>query len=46
MGFTAVDGLPMGTRTGQLDPGVVLYLSRIAASAPRRSSASSTTMAG
>ena len=23
MGFTAVDGLPMGTRTGQLDPGVV-----------------------
>ena len=26
MGFTALDGLPMGTRTGQLDPGVVLYL--------------------
>lgn len=26
MGFTAADGLPMGTRTGQLDPGVVLYL--------------------
>lgn len=26
MGFTTVDGLPMGTRTGQLDPGVVLYL--------------------
>jgi acetate kinase len=26
MGFTAVDGLPMGTRTGQLDPGIVLYL--------------------
>jgi acetate kinase len=26
MGFTAVDGLPMGTRTGQLDPGVILYL--------------------
>jgi len=25
MGFTAVDGLPMGTRTGALDPGVVLY---------------------
>jgi acetate kinase len=25
MGFTAVDGLPMGTRTGNLDPGVVLY---------------------
>ncbi len=26
MGFTALDGLPMGTRCGQLDPGVVLYL--------------------
>jgi acetate kinase len=26
MGFTAIDGLPMGTRCGQLDPGVVLYL--------------------
>ncbi len=26
MGFTAVDGLPMGTRSGALDPGVVLYL--------------------
>ncbi|MGD0026376.1 MAG: acetate/propionate family kinase [Xanthobacteraceae bacterium] len=26
MGFTAVDGLPMGTRTGTLDPGVILYL--------------------
>jgi len=26
MGFTAVDGLPMGTRTGALDPGVILYL--------------------
>jgi acetate kinase len=26
MGFTALDGLPMGTRPGQLDPGVVLYL--------------------
>jgi acetate kinase len=26
MGFTAVDGLPMGTRTGALDPGVVLFL--------------------
>jgi len=26
MGFTAVDGLPMGTRSGNLDPGVVLYL--------------------
>ena len=26
MGFTALDGLPMGTRPGQLDPGAVLYL--------------------
>ena len=26
MGFTALDGLPMGTRAGQIDPGVVLYL--------------------
>ena len=24
MGFTALDGLPMGTRPGQIDPGVVL----------------------
>ncbi|MAM62888.1 acetate/propionate family kinase [Maritimibacter sp. UBA3975] len=26
MGFSALDGLPMGTRSGQLDPGVVLHL--------------------
>jgi acetate kinase len=26
LGFTALDGLPMGTRPGQLDPGVVLHL--------------------
>ncbi len=26
MGFTALDGLPMGTRCGDLDPGVVLHL--------------------
>jgi acetate kinase len=26
MGLTAVDGLMMGTRTGNLDPGVLLYL--------------------
>jgi len=26
MGFTAADGLPMGTRCGNLDPGVILYL--------------------
>jgi acetate kinase len=26
MGFTALDGLPMGTRSGQIDPGVLLYM--------------------
>jgi acetate kinase len=26
MGFTPLDGLPMGTRPGQLDPGIMLYL--------------------
>ncbi|WP_439374604.1 acetate/propionate family kinase [Bradyrhizobium sp. PMVTL-01] len=36
MGFTALDGLPMGTRPGQVDPGVVLYLiSEKGMSAPR-----------
>jgi acetate kinase len=28
MGFTALDGLPMGTRCGALDPGVILHLLR------------------
>ena len=28
MGFTALDGVPMGTRPGQLDPGVLLHLVR------------------
>jgi acetate kinase len=28
MSFTALDGLPMGTRCGALDPGVILYLLR------------------
>jgi acetate kinase len=28
LGFTALDGLPMGTRCGQIDPGVLLYLMR------------------
>lgn len=28
MGFTALDGCPMGTRCGELDPGVVIYLGR------------------
>lgn len=26
MGFSALDGLPMGTRCGQIDPGVLIYL--------------------
>jgi acetate kinase len=26
MGFTALDGIPMGTRPGQIDPGVIFYL--------------------
>lgn len=26
MGFSALDGMPMGTRCGQLDPGVILHL--------------------
>jgi acetate kinase len=26
MGFTAVDGLPMGTRCGTIDPGAIIYL--------------------
>jgi acetate kinase len=35
MGFTALDGLPMATRPGQLDPGILLYLiSRAQMSAP------------
>jgi acetate kinase len=25
MGFSALDGMPMGTRSGQLDPGVILH---------------------
>ena len=28
MGFSAVDGLPMGSRTGALDPGVMIHLMR------------------
>jgi acetate kinase len=34
MGFTALDGLPMGTRCGALDPGVVLHLIRAYGMAP------------
>ena len=26
MGFTALDGVPMATRCGNLDPGIVLYM--------------------
>ncbi len=28
MGFTALDGLPMGTRCGSIDPGVLLHMMR------------------
>lgn len=28
MGFSALDGIPMGTRPGNLDPGIILYLMR------------------
>jgi acetate kinase len=28
MGFSALEGLPMGTRCGSIDPGVILYLVR------------------
>ena len=34
MGFTALDGLPMGTRPGQIDPGVLLYLIQQKAMSP------------
>ncbi|MFO1210360.1 MAG: acetate/propionate family kinase [Amaricoccus sp.] len=34
MGFTALDGIPMGTRTGQLDPGAVLHLIEAKGMAP------------
>lgn len=29
LGFSALDGLPMGTRVGPLDPGVLLYLTQV-----------------
>ncbi|MEK7801007.1 MAG: acetate kinase, partial [Pseudomonadota bacterium] len=28
MGLTALDGLPMGTRSGSVDPGLILYLAK------------------
>jgi len=34
MGFTALDGLPMGTRSGQIDPGVLLYLITVKGMSP------------
>ena len=34
MGFTALDGLPMGTRPGQIDPGVILYLIAVKGMSP------------
>jgi acetate kinase len=34
MGFTALDGLPMGTRPGQIDPGVILYLITVKGMSP------------
>ncbi|HTE16135.1 MAG TPA: acetate/propionate family kinase [Burkholderiales bacterium] len=36
MGFTALDGLMMGTRCGALDPGVLLYLMREKAMSPEQ----------
>ena len=46
MGFTALDGLPMGTRPGQLDPGVVLYLMSEKGMSAKDIGACSTTNAG
>jgi len=34
MGFSALDGLPMATRSGSVDPGVLLYLLREAGLSP------------
>ena len=34
MGFTAIDGLPMGTRPGQIDPGVILFLTLVKGMSP------------
>ncbi len=35
MGFTALDGLVMGTRCGNIDPGVILYLEQERGMAPK-----------
>jgi acetate kinase len=34
MGFTALDGLVMGTRPGQIDPGVIMYLITVKGMSP------------
>jgi acetate kinase len=34
MGMTALDGLPMGTRSGAIDPGAVIYMARELAMSP------------
>ena len=34
MGFTALDGVPMGMRPGQIDPGVILYLISVKGMSP------------
>ena len=36
MGFSALDGVPMGTRCGALDPGVMLYLMQHEQMTPRQ----------
>ena len=36
MGFTPASGLPMGTRSGDLDPGLALYLERCEQMTPQR----------
>lgn len=36
MGFTALDGIMMGTRPGSLDPGILLYLLQAKGYAPQR----------
>ena len=36
MGFTALDGLPTGTRPGQIDPGVLLYLMSVKGMSPTK----------
>lgn len=37
MGMTAVDGIPMGTRSGAVDPGAILLMQRSFGMAPSRS---------